>query len=34
MVKDILDEGRTSMEKAIKALRRDMARIRTGRASI
>ncbi len=33
MVKDILDEGRTSMEKAIKALRRDMARVRTGRAS-
>ena len=34
MVKDILDEGRTGMEKAIKALRRDMARVRTGRASI
>ena len=34
MDKDILDECRTSMEKAIKALRRDMARVRTGRASI
>ena len=34
MVKDILDEGRSAMEKAIKALRRDMARVRTGRASI
>ncbi|MCF6178829.1 MAG: ribosome recycling factor [Geopsychrobacter sp.] len=34
MVKDILDEGRIGMEKALKALRRDIARIRTGRASI
>ena len=34
MVKDILDEGRISMDKAIKALRRDMARVRTGRASV
>lgn len=34
MVKEILEEGRTSMEKAIKALRRDMARVRTGRASV
>ena len=34
MVKDILKEARTSMENAIKALRRDMARVRTGRASV
>ncbi len=34
MVKDVLAEAKTSMEKAIKALRRDMARVRTGRASV
>ncbi len=34
MLKDILSEGRVAMDKAIKALRRDMARVRTGRASI
>lgn len=33
MLKDILNQGQTGMEKAIKALRRDMARVRTGRAS-
>ena len=34
MIKDVLKDGRDAMEKAIKALRRDMARVRTGRASI
>ena len=34
MINDILSEGKTAMEKAIKALRRDMAKVRTGRASI
>ncbi len=34
MLKEILNEGRVAMDKAIKALRRDMARVRTGRASI
>lgn len=33
MIKDILNQGQTAMEKSIKALRRDMARVRTGRAS-
>lgn len=34
MLKDVLKEGKDAMEKALKALRRDMARVRTGRASI
>lgn len=34
MVKDILEECQVGMEKAIKALRRDMAKVRTGRASV
>jgi ribosome recycling factor len=34
MVKDVLAEGKDAMDKAIKALRRDIARVRTGRASI
>jgi ribosome recycling factor len=34
MLKDILSEGKAAMDKAIKALRRDMARVRTGRASV
>lgn len=34
MLKDILSEGKTAMDKAIKALRRDMSRVRTGRASV
>ncbi len=34
MINDILSEGKIAMEKAIKALRRDMAKVRTGRASV
>ena len=34
MLKDIHEECQSGMEKSIKALRRDMARVRTGRASI
>ncbi|WP_020676543.1 ribosome recycling factor [Geopsychrobacter electrodiphilus] len=34
MVKDALREGKSAMDKALQALRRDIARIRTGRASI
>jgi len=34
MLNDVLREARTGMDKAIKALKRDMAKVRTGRASI
>ncbi len=34
MVNDVLSEGRDAMEKAVKALRRDLAKVRTGRASV
>lgn len=34
MLKEILSEGKSAMDKAIKALRRDMSRVRTGRASV
>ena len=34
MLKAILTEGTSAMDKAIKALRRDMSRVRTGRASV
>lgn len=34
MLDDVLREARASMDKAIKALKRDMAKVRTGRASV
>lgn len=34
MVKDILDKAQKSMEKAIDALRRELRKVRTGRASV
>ncbi|SEA07533.1 ribosome recycling factor [Desulfuromusa kysingii] len=34
MVKEILKETRTAMDKAVKSLKKDMTKIRTGRASI
>jgi len=34
MLNDVMREARTGMDKAIKALKRDMAKVRTGRASI
>jgi ribosome recycling factor len=34
MLDDVLREARAGMDKAIKALRRDMAKVRTGRASV
>lgn len=34
MLNDVLREARASMDKAIKALKRDMAKVRTGRASV
>lgn len=34
MLKDIFSESKAAMDKAIKALRRDMSRVRTGRASV
>lgn len=33
MVNEVLDEARASMDKAVKALRKEMSKIRTGRAS-
>ena len=34
MLNDILSEARTAMDKAIKALKKELTRVRTGRASI
>ena len=34
MINEILSEARTSMDKAVKSLRREMAKVRTGRASV
>ncbi len=34
MIKEILSEARTSMDKAVKSLKREMAKVRTGRASV
>jgi len=34
MVKEVLSEARSAMDKAVKSLRKDMTKIRTGRASI
>ncbi|MBN2705856.1 MAG: ribosome recycling factor [Deltaproteobacteria bacterium] len=34
MVSEVLDEGRSSMEKTVEALRRELGRVRTGRASL
>jgi len=34
MMKEVLSEARTAMDKAIKSLKRDMAKVRTGRASV
>ena len=34
MVKEVLSEARTAMDKAVKSLKRDMTKVRTGRASI
>ncbi len=33
-IKEVLEEGRESMQKAIDALKRDLGRVRTGRASL
>ena len=34
MVNEVLSEARTAMDKAVKSLKKDMTKIRTGRASI
>ena len=34
MVKEVMDKSRVAMEKALDALRRDLSRVRTGRASV
>ncbi len=34
MISEVLDEGRESMQKAIEALKRELSRVRTGRASL
>lgn len=34
MINEILSEARTSMDKAVKSLKREMAKVRTGRASV
>jgi len=34
MVKEVLREARTAMDKAVKSLKKDMTKVRTGRASI
>ncbi|WP_321370324.1 ribosome recycling factor [uncultured Desulfuromusa sp.] len=34
MVKEILSEARTAMDKAVKSLKKEMTKVRTGRASI
>jgi len=33
-IKEVLEEGRESMQKAVDALKRDLSRVRTGRASL
>ncbi len=34
MIKEVLSETRDAMDKAVKALKKDMAKVRTGRASV
>lgn len=34
MVNEVLSDAKAAMEKAVKALKRDMAKVRTGRASV
>ncbi len=34
MIDEVLSEARAAMDKAVKALKKDMAKVRTGRASI
>ncbi len=34
MIKEVLSDARDSMDKAVKALKKDMAKVRTGRASV
>jgi len=34
MIDEILSEARTAMDKAVKSLKREMAKVRTGRASV
>jgi ribosome recycling factor len=34
MVKEVLSEARAAMDKAVKALKKDMTKVRTGRASV
>ena len=34
MINEVLSEARTAMDKAVKALKKEMAKVRTGRASI
>ncbi len=34
MTKEVLQEARDAMDKAVKALKKDMAKVRTGRASV
>ena len=34
MINEILSEARTAMDKAVKSLKREMAKVRTGRASV
>lgn len=34
MIKEVLSEARTAMDKAVKSLKREMAKVRTGRASV
>lgn len=34
LIAEVMDEGRGSMQKAIEALKRDLGRVRTGRASL
>ena len=34
LILEVLEEGRESMQKAVEALKRDLGRVRTGRASL
>lgn len=34
MINEVLSEARTAMDKAVKSLKREMAKVRTGRASV
>lgn len=34
MIKEVLSEARAAMDKAVKSLKREMAKVRTGRASV